>query len=196
MPMCWQCGGLGEERLGLSWASHRWFHLAPKRTTAGHGWALQAKWWHLGGNIVKEKPATMPHRQTSREQEGWETAEDTSRSKEMVLHTLGRYSPTAHAEMPEAISHAVPGGPALGQVSMTRMDCSWWRSHTGAGENCNEEGRAERTWSQTPIPCLPCTPQWVGTESQVKGWTWAQEREEEKCGFNVCLLVSHHLNLF
>lgn len=158
MPMCWQCGGLGEERLGLPWASHRWFHLAPKRTTAGHGWALQAKWWHLGGNIVKEKPATMPHRQTSREQEGWETAEDTSRSKEMVLHTLGRYSPTAHAEMPEAISHAVPGGPALGQVSMTRMDCSWWRSHTGAGENCNEEGRAERTCNgliTNPHPLSP-----------------------------------------
>lgn len=143
MPMCWQWGGLGEERLGLPWASHRWFHLAPKGTTAGQSWALRPQWWHLGGNIVKEEPVTMPHRQKRREQEDWETAEDTPRSKEMVLHTQQTlpYSPWWNARSNIPCS---PWWTRAGEY-VREMDSSQWKSHTGAGEKWGEGGRAERT---------------------------------------------------
>lgn len=55
------------------------------------------------------------------------------------------YSPAAHGEMPEPISHAAHRRPTPGQENMFRMNCSQCRIHTGAGEKCGEEGRAERS---------------------------------------------------
>lgn len=47
------------------------------------------------------------------------------------------------------------------------------------------------------ISLIPSVPSGVGIEeSGVKEWSWAWEKGEKRCSFNVCLFVCHYLNLF
>lgn len=90
-----------------------------------------------------------------------------------------RYFPAAHgAEHSGGLihtaahggSHASAGGYFMKELQRTE------RTHIGEGENCEDEGLAERT--TTPIPYLPVLIRVVGwvVKSRMKGVRWSLEK--------------------